>query len=387
MEILKAYRYRLKPTPEQLAKFREYAGQCRFVWNKCLAMNMHRLKNKQHIMYYQEMDYFSKLWKHSEEYGFLKECPAHCLQQTMRDLEKAFRDGFDKTQPNKRLPTWHRKNTHDSFRFPDPKQIEIDNNRIKVPKLGWIRFYKSRDIVGDINYVTIKRHGNHWYVSISVTQQINLPKQLPTSSIGIDMGIANFAALSNGLLIQPINSFRNLSLRLAILQRRIAKKVKFSKNWHRIQMKLRKLHSKIANIRNDFLHKLTSNLSKKHAMIVVEALQIRNISKSAKGTIDNPGSNVKAKAGLNKSILDQGWGEFKRQLKYKLAWNGGMLIEVPPQHTSQKCSKCGHTTKANRTTQANFCCQACYFTEHADINAALNILAAGHAVMACGASA
>lgn len=122
-------------------------------------------------------------------------------------------------------------------------------------------------------------------------------------------------------------------------------------------------------------------------MVVVEALKITNMSKSAKGDIDNPGKNVQAKAGLNKSILDQGWGEFKRQLKYKLGWLSGTYVEVSPQYTSQKCSKCGNINKDNRKTQSNFCCITCNHTEHADINAALNILAAGHAVMACGASA
>src|SRR5579863_8876013 len=115
MKILKAYSYRLKPTKEQLAQFEAFAGQCRFLWNKCLSLNMHRLENKQRIMYYQEMDFFSKLWKRSEEYDFLKECPAQCLQQKMRDLERAFKDGFDKTQPGKRLPTLRKKNIHDSF--------------------------------------------------------------------------------------------------------------------------------------------------------------------------------------------------------------------------------------------------------------------------------
>ena len=109
MQILKAYRYRLKPTYEQAFQLESYAGHCRFVWNKCWQMNIERFKNKRRIMYYQEMDFFSKLWKQSEEYGFLKECPAHCIQQKLKDLERAFLDCFDKSQPNKRLPTKRKK--------------------------------------------------------------------------------------------------------------------------------------------------------------------------------------------------------------------------------------------------------------------------------------
>jgi len=387
MLINKAFRYRLKPTTAQLAQFESFAGHCRFVWNKFLQLNLFRLKNKQKIMFYQEMDYFSKLLKLSNEYGFLKECPAHCIQQKLRDLERAFKDGFDKTQPGKRLPVRRKKNIHDSFRFPEPKQIELEYNRIKLPKLGWVKFFNSQKVIGSIKNVTISRGGNHWYVSICVEQEITLPKQLPTSSIGIDLGVTNFAALSSGRLIEPINSLKIYATRLAILQRRLAKKEKFSNNWQKVLVRLRNIHRKIAHVRRDFVHKLTTLLSKSHAMVVVEALKIKNMSKSAKGSIDNPGKHVKAKSGLNKSILDQSWGEFKRQLKYKLEWLNGKFVEVTPQYTSQKCSICGHTDKSNRTTQAEFCCVACNYTEHADINAARNVLAAGHVVLACGASA
>jgi IS605 OrfB family transposase len=387
MQTNKAFRYRLKPTPEQLTQFEVYAGHCRFLWNKCLELNLQRLKNRQYIMYYQEMDFFSKLWKNSEEYGFLRECPAHCLQQKLRDLERAFKDCFDKNQPGKRLPTKRKKNIHDSFRFPEPKQIELQHNRIKLPKLGWVKFFHSQKVTGTIRHATISREGNHWYISICVEFEQKLSKQLPTSAIGIDVGVANFAAISNGVLIEPVNSFRHYEKRLAILQRRLSKREKFSNNWKKVLTKIRNIHRKIARVRRDFLHKLTTTLSKSHAMVVVEALKIINMSKSAKGDLQNPGRNVKAKSGLNKSILDQGWGEFKRQLKYKLEWCNGIYVEVEPRYTSQKCSKCGNTNRANRTSQDKFCCQSCYYTEHADINAALNILAAGQAVMACGASA
>ena len=108
------------------------------------------------------------------------------------------------------------------------------------------------------------------------------------------------------------------------------------------------------------------------------------LSRSAAGTVENPGKNVRAKSGLNRSILDQGWGEFKRQLQYKATWNGGKVVFVPPQYTSQQCSQCGHTEKENRKTQAKFKCLACGYETHADLNAALNILAAGLAVTAHG---
>ncbi|MCL2458782.1 MAG: transposase, partial [Desulfobulbus sp.] len=120
------------------------------------------------------------------------------------------------------------------------------------------------------------------------------------------------------------------------------------------------------NARRDYLHKATATISKNHAMVCIEDLQVRNMSRSAAGSIGKPGKNVRAKAGLNKSILDQGWSEFRRQLDYKLVWNGGMLIAVPPQYTSRTCPRCGHVSADNRQTQAKFVCVECGFEEHAE---------------------
>ncbi|MFP4080869.1 MAG: RNA-guided endonuclease InsQ/TnpB family protein, partial [Ectothiorhodospira sp.] len=156
------------------------------------------------------------------------------------------------------------------------------------------------------------------------------------------------------------------------------------RNWIKAKARVQKIHTRIANTRRDSLHKLTTTLSKNHAAVVIEDLQVRNMSRSAAGTVDQPGRNVRAKSGLNRAIRDQGWFEFRRQLEYKQAWRGGMVIAVPPHHTSRKCPACGHVDKANRKTQARFECVRCGHTAHADVNAAVNILAAGHAVMACG---
>lgn len=147
-----------------------------------------------------------------------------------------------------------------------------------------------------------------------------------------------------------------------------------------------RLHIRIADARNDYLHKSTATISKNHAIVCVEDLKIQNMSRSAGGTIEAPGKNVRAKSGLNKSILDQGWFEFRRQLDYKLAWNGGWLISVPPRNTSRTCPACGHTAKENRKTQAQFRCLDCGFEEHADLVGAINILRAGHARFACEVS-
>ena len=144
------------------------------------------------------------------------------------------------------------------------------------------------------------------------------------------------------------------------------------------------MHQRIANVRADFLHKTSTAISKKHAIVVLEDLQIKNMSASASGTREQPGTNVNQKRGLNRSILDQGWYEFRRQLEYKQVWRGGLVLAVPPQNTSRSCPNCGHVSADNRKTQAKFECVACGHSENADLVAAINILAAGHAVSACG---
>ena len=384
MQIKKAYRFRLKTDKLLEEKLHLYAGHTRFLWNKLLFLNLDRLQSGHRILRYQEMDFWSKVWKSSDEYGFLKEAPAHILQQKMRDLDRAFGDAFDKNQSNKRLPKKRKRGLHDSFRFPEPKQILIEGNRVKLPKLGWIRFFKSRAILGTLKNATILKQAGRWYISFQVELEFE-PKQIKGSSeIGLDMGIAFFAMPSKGKGIRPKSYFRHYEHMLAKAQRSLSRKKKYSKNWHKAKGKVSKVHSKIANARRDFLHWHSTKLSKNHAIIVVEDLKVSNMSKSAKGTLVQPGKNVQAKSGLNKSILDQGWSLFRGMLAYKMAWQGKTLISVPPQYTSQKCRKCWHQDKANRKSQAQFWCVQCGHTENADRHAAHNILAVGRTVAACG---
>ena len=147
------------------------------------------------------------------------------------------------------------------------------------------------------------------------------------------------------------------------------------------------MHTRVVNARKDFLHKASTQIASAHARVIVEDLGVKNMSASARGTAEQPGRRVKQKAGLNRSILDQGWAEFRRQLEYKLSWNGGMLVAVPAQYTSQTCPECGHVSKDNRQTQAVFACVACGHTGNADWVAAVNILERGHRLTACGEDA
>jgi putative transposase len=208
-----------------------------------------------------------------------------------------------------------------------------------------------------------------------------------TSAIGIDVGIARFATMSDASFIAPLNSFKKHQQRLARYQRRISRKIKFSSNWKKAKAKVQKIHTGIANARKDFLHKATTTVSQNHALVCIEDLQVRNMSRSSKGNSEQHGRMVKQKSGLNRSILDQGWGEFRRQLDYKLLWNGGMLLAVPPHNTSRTCPCCGHVSKNNRPTQARFLCVDCGYENNADVVGAINVLERGYRLLACGESA
>lgn len=377
MLIRKAYKFRLKTNNALEQNLFQSAGCTRWVWNHVWHMNQRRLTEKQKLIWYQEAAFWLTRWKQSEEYGFLRDCPSQALQQTLRDLERAYKDGFDKKQPLKRMPRKKRRGMDVSFRY--PQGIRVDNRRVFLPKIGWVGFYKSQVIEGNIKSATVSYKAGHWYVSIQVEQALAEPCHPETDAVGIDMGITRFATLSTGDSVNPINAVRHYEQRLARAQRQLSRKVKFSANWHKQKQRISKIHQAIANTRNDFLHKESLKISKNHAMIFVEDLKVSNMSRSAKGD--------RAKSGLNKAILDQGWAEFRRQLDYNSQWQGGMVVAVPAHHTSQACHQCGHTTPDNRRSQSHFECMACGHTDNADVNAAKNILARGHRVLACGGTA
>jgi putative transposase len=382
MKRLQAYKFQLRPKAEQQVNMRRFAGCCRFVWNKALALEKETYAQDGKRNGYNKLATFLRDWKKEEETSFLADAHSQILQQTLRDLDRAYVNFFQKRAE---LPRFKKKGVHDAFRFPQGFKLDEGNARIYLPKIGWVRYRKSRNTDGNPKQITISLSAGKWYVSVQTEREADKPVHQSQSAIGIDMGVASFAVLSDGATLAPLNSFRKHEKKLAAMQRKLAHKVKFSANWNRQKAKVQSLHKRIADVRNDFLHKATTTISKNHALVVMEDLRVKNMSRSASGSLEHPGQNARAKAGLNKSILDQGWYEFRRQLGYKLEWTGGLLLVVPPQYTSQTCHVCGNVDKESRVSQAQFVCTACGHKDNADHNAALNILAAGQAVSACGA--
>ncbi|WP_429500853.1 RNA-guided endonuclease InsQ/TnpB family protein (plasmid) [Robbsia andropogonis] len=382
MERLQAFKFELMPNGEQERKMRQFAGACRFVYNKALAFQKDNHAAGQKFVGYVGMAKLLTQWRNSTDTPWLKDGPVHTQQHALKHLEAAFKNFF---AGRASFPQFKRRGLGDSFLFPDKNQIEVDsgNGRIKVPKLGWLRYRKSRAVLGEVRSATVSLQAGKWYVSILTKREVRQPLPHGTA-VGIDVGVARFATLSDGSYVAPLASFRKHEQRLAKYQRRMARKVKGSSNWKKAKSRIQRIHARIADARADFLHKASNTISQNHAMVAVEDLKISNMSKSAKGTADAPGRNVRAKSGLNKSILDQGWGEFRRQLEYKIAWRGGYFVAVDPKNTSRMCPCCEHVSKDNRKTQALFKCVACGHEANADHVGALNVLAAGHAVFACG---
>lgn len=379
-----AFRFQLKTNPGLERQLSRAAGCSRLVWNKGLALQKERLEAGLSCLSYAKLAALLVGWKQEEETAFLSEVHSQPLQQSLMQLDRALQDAFDKTSP-KQFPRFKKRGKQDSFRYPQGVKLEEADSRIYLPKIGWVRYRKSRAVTGVVRNATVSRHGGKWYVSVQ-TEEKAAPQHSSRTSVGIDLGVVKLATLSDGTVYWPLNSFKRHAAQLARLQRSLSRKVKFSANWRKQKEKIVRLHSRIARIRRDDLHKRSTEISKNHAMIAVEDLQVAHMSQSAKGTVEEPGRRVKAKSGLNRAILDQGWRELRRQLAYKQEWNGGILVIVPPQYTSQTCSACGHTAAENRPTQALFRCRGCGYTDDADVNAAKNILAAGHAVLACGGS-
>ena len=411
MKINKAYKFRLEPNAEQEVILNNLVGSARFVWNQMLAISFEMFAKNEFINANNLVNKIMDL-KNNPDFAFLKtHANAVSLQQKIRDLASAWSRFFDpkvharlkenKKKPRKPkffklsdgteiqlrslMPRFKRKSDGcDSIRLVQfDKYCRIEGNRVKLPNgIGLVKFRKSQDIIGTIKNVTISKKSGHWYVSFGTERALSEnPIHPSTSAIGIDLGITKLITTSDGQYIKPKNSFKANQVKLAKLQRGLAKKVKFSANWKKQNRKIQKLHHHIANIRHDYLHKITTTISKNHAMIACEDLKVANMSKSASGTKEKKGRHVKAKSGLNKSILDQGWGMMVNMLEYKQQWQGGLLIKVNPRYTSQTCFECKHIAKENSRTQANFECVKCGHKANADVNAAKNILAAGHAVL------
>jgi putative transposase len=380
----RTYRFQLRPSPVQDRQLARYVGMLRWIWNRALGEQRARRERNEPYANYVAMAKWLTAWRQAPETQWLREGPVHPQQQVLKRLDAAFRTFFANVKAGKTpgYPRFKKRGDEPSIRFPDTErfQLETSNARVRLPKLGWVRVRLSRQVAGELRNASVIREGKRWYVAIQTLQPGVLPAAGVAPTLGIDLGVASFAGLSDGRLIAPLAALKAHQQRLRRHQRSVSRKVKGSCNRRKAVVKLRALHKRIAQQRNDWLHKLTTDLAAEHAVIAIEDLRVAVMTASARGSAAIPGRKVRQKAGLNRAILDQAWGSFVRYLQYKLAGVGGDVVRVNPAYTSRTCHCCGHEAIENRNTQAAFACVACGHTDHADVNAAKNILAAGHAV-------
>ena len=370
MLIQRANKYRAEPTPYQAQAMGQWVGAC---YNIGLEQRIDARRRGVWLDYNMQAKELTTCRTMADWLTFT---PVHALQYALQSLEDAFAR-FRSGQNDH--PTPRKKFKNDAFTLPaedvEFKRLNKNVGAIKLPKIGWVHFRGFRKLGGKLRSVTFRRKGRHWHVSAAWDREIPDPPRIEEPSIGIDRGVVVFAATSVGQIIDPVNAFAGIRDNLAKLQKRLARKVKFSSNWRKLKGKISRLRVHEANARKDFLHKESTALAKSHGVYRAEKLRVKNMTASAKGNAEAPGKNVAQKAGLNRSILDQGWGMFATFLGYKLAERGGRLEFVPAPYTSLRCPAegCGHIHEDNRPTRNRFCCVACGFEGHADVVGAINI--------------
>lgn len=376
MHSLRAYRFELILQPGKARLLRRFAGSCRWLWNETIREQQRRYAAGEKFSSYVDMAKWLTAWRNAPATAWMANTPVHAQQQTLRRLEAAYKRFFAK---HGGYPSFKRYGDDAGLRFPDPKQFAVDreNGRVKLPKLGWLRMRMSQHVLGDLRNITVTREGDRWFVSIQVEGPEIVPMQAQAPTLGIDLGIAAFVATSGDLLVEPLKALAAGQKKLRRMQRHVSRKFKGSSNRRKATKRLGNWHRKIAHRREDWLHKLSTQIASEHQVVAVEDLKVKNMLASAKGTAEAPGKNVRAKAGLNRSILDASWGRFVEHLTYKVEWRGGRVILVNPAYTSRTCRICGFESAENRKSQSLFECLACGHNENADIHAAKNILRLG----------
>ena len=375
-------RYRLLPTPAQEAVLRDHCGHARFVWNLAVEQHSHWRPGRTVAPRYLEQ--CRQLTAARAEHPWLAAGSQMVQQQALRDFAQAMAAFFDPQNPAGR-PSWRKAGRNEGFRVVavkpgDVRRLSRHVGEVRVPKAGSVRFRWSRPVPQGVKSfrVTMDRAGR-WHVAFAmIPEPIAGPGNGET--VGIDRGVAVSAALSTGEMLTVPELSGGRRQRLRRLQRRLARARPGSNRRTRVKRAVARLRAREADARKDWAEKASTGIARRFDLIKVEDLRIAHMTRSARGDAQNPGTNVRQKAGLNREILRSGWGLLVRRLQNKAP---ARVKKVRPAFTSQRCSACGHVDAKSRESQARFVCTACSFADNADVNAARNI-AAGRAVTARG---
>ncbi|MDA8191604.1 MAG: transposase, partial [Gammaproteobacteria bacterium] len=241
MSRLQAFKYELKPNGEQQRQMRRFAGSCRFVYNQALALQKERYERGEKRLGYAGLCKELTAWKAHPHRAWLNETPSQALQQSLKNLERAYKNFFEKRAD---FPSPKKKGRSDRFRYPQGVKLDQANSRIFLPKLGWLRYRNSREVLGTVKNVTVSLNGGKWFISIQTERHVAEPVPPASSMVGIDRGIMRFATLSDGRFIEPLNSFQKHQQRLARYQRAMSRKQKFSHNGKKARAHVQRIHTR-----------------------------------------------------------------------------------------------------------------------------------------------
>jgi putative transposase len=373
-------RYRLAPTPEQEEILLRHCGHARYVWNLCVEQENEYRPGRGHTPGFAAR--CRQLTEARAEHPWLAAGSVTVQQQAIKDHAAAMANFYIGAH---RRPTWRKVGRYEGFRITKvkPSYIRRLNRKageVFIAKAGWVRFRWSRAVPDGVkSYRVTRDRSGRWHLAFAVIPE---PTSGPGTGevVGVDRGVRVTAALSTGEMLNVPGLSDRERHRLAKLERKLARATRGSKRRGKVKGVIARLRAREADRRKDWVEKTSTDLARRFDVIRVEDLRIKNMTRSAKGTKEQPGKNVAQKAGLNREIRAAGWGMLVNRLEQKAP---GRVVKVPAAYTSQRCSACRHVAKESRESQAVFLCVACGFACHADVNAARNI-AAGHAVKARG---